>query len=48
MNIKEIDGRVWDMNTVEKANIIHYLIGYANSNPEFKKIFEMIMSERLE
>ncbi len=36
MNLQEIDTRIYDMNTVEKSHLLHYLLGYAKSNEQFR------------
>ena len=39
MNIREIDLLIYDMNTDEKSHLLHYLLGYAKSNEQFKAGF---------
>jgi len=35
MNLPEIDAMIYDMNTVEKSHMLHYLLGYAKSDVVF-------------
>ena len=40
MNLYEIDTLIYNMNTVEKSHMLHYLLGYAKSDMEFGRKFE--------
>lgn len=46
MNIHEIDTMIYDMNTVEKSNLLHYLLGYAKQDKVFRKGFVKAINDR--
>ena len=47
MNIYEIDTMIYDMNTVEKSDLLHYLLGYAKSDTEFRNGFVKAINDRV-
>ena len=46
MNIDEIDTMIYDMNTVEKSHLLHYLLGYAKSDEGFRDVFVKAINNR--
>ena len=48
MNIHKIDTLIYDMNTVEKSHLLHYLLGYAKQNKQFCSVFVDAINERHE